>query len=425
MFQALKGTELHPLVRKIWHIMAVILFFLVLLLFLPWQQTVQGSGVLMALQPQQRDYTLVAPIDGYVQNYSVREGSEVKEGDALLEMVDLDEGYEQRLQAQGKTLQVRQENLHKRVATTQATYKELENEFNAALEVYKQKEQQILKRIEALEYKELALQKSYEIEHANYERVAPLYKEGIESKRVFEMLERTSMQAQSDLKKAQNDRAIEQENQRILKEEFAQYKAAYATRKIALDNQMLALQNELEGMGHTLQTAQTNLSRYEKKTIRAKSSGSVVRLLQNDTNRYIAKNTPLLHFAPAFDTRAIQLKVSDFNMPLLQEGLKVRIKFYGWPALQIKGWPAIKFGTFAGIVKQVEVLSHDKGYYYAYIVEDPNEPWPDAKLLRMGTQASAWVRLNTVPIWYEIWRLSNALPPQMVAHDEDIAKVRK
>ena len=424
-FQALNGTVLHPFVRQIWRIMAVMLFVFILFLFLPWQQTVQGSGVLMALKPQQRDYTLVAPMDGYVKAYAVSEGSRVKEGDLLAEMVDLDAGYEERLVVQDKTLITRAQNLSERVETTQATYKELENEYRAALEVYKQKEQQITRRIEALEFKEIAQQKSYEVERINYERIKPLYEEGIESKRTFETLERIYMQAQADLKKAQSDVAIEKENQRILQEEFAQYKASYATRKIALDNQLLALQNELEGVAHMLQTSKTNLSRYSQMLIRAKSSGEVVRLLQNDANRYITKNTPLLHFAPDAEERALRLKVSDFNMPLLKEGQKVRIKFYGWPALQISGWPIIKFGTFGGVVKQVEVLSHETGYYYAYVVEDPKEPWPDSKLLRMGTQASAWVRLNTVPIWYEIWRLANALPPQMLAHDEDIAKGKK
>jgi len=101
-------------------------------------------------------------------------------------------------------------------------------------------------------------------------------------------------------------------------------------------------------------------------------------------------------------------------MPLIKEGLKVRIMFYGWPALQVPGWPSIKYGTFGGIIKKVDPISHEKGLYYAYISEDPDEDsWPSSDVLRPGTQATGWVRLNTVPIWYQMWRLMNALPPEM------------
>ena len=100
-------------------------------------------------------------------------------------------------------------------------------------------------------------------------------------------------------------------------------------------------------------------------------------------------------------------------MPWIKEGLPVRIMFYGWSALQISGWPKIHYGSFGGIIKKVEQVSHEKGFYYAHVVEDPAEPWPNGNELRIGTQSSAWVRLSTVPIWYAIWRSLNALPPQM------------
>ena len=59
-------------------------------------------------------------------------------------------------------------------------------------------------------------------------------------------------------------------------------------------------------------------------------------------------------------------------------------------------------------------MSYEAGFYYAYIVEDPDEPWPDASKLRQGTQATVWVSLETVPMWYQIWRQINAMPPKMV-----------
>ena len=63
--------------------------------------------------------------------------------------------------------------------------------------------------------------------------------------------------------------------------------------------------------------------------------------------------------------------------------------------------------------KKIDSISYDKGFFYAYVVEDPNEPWPKGDLLKVGTQTTAWVRLETVPIWYQLWRTINGLPPRM------------
>ncbi|MDF1879475.1 hypothetical protein JHD46_07475, partial [Sulfurimonas sp. SAG-AH-194-C20] len=58
--------------------------------------------------------------------------------------------------------------------------------------------------------------------------------------------------------------------------------------------------------------------------------------------------------------------------------------------------------------------TYEKGAYYAIITEDANRSkWPSNQHLKIGTQSSIWVRLATVPIWYEIWRLMFALPPNM------------
>ena len=110
----------------------------------------------------------------------------------------------------------------------------------------------------------------------------------------------------------------------------------------------------------------------------------------------------------------MRVRLSDFNMPLIKKGLKVRIIFYGWPALQISGWPKISHGTYGGVIHSIEDISHEKGAYYALITEDKEDIWPDKSMLKLGSQASVWVTLGIVPLWYELWRLMMALPPAMV-----------
>ena len=37
--------------------------------------------------------------------------------------------------------------------------------------------------------------------------------------------------------------------------------------------------------------------------------------------------------------------------------------------------------------------------------------WPGAGYLRQGVKANAWVMLNQVPVWFELWRRFNGFPP--------------
>jgi len=45
-FHSLKKTDLNPLVRKIWLFTSIIIGTIIAMLFLPWQQTVQGEGII-------------------------------------------------------------------------------------------------------------------------------------------------------------------------------------------------------------------------------------------------------------------------------------------------------------------------------------------------------------------------------------------
>jgi len=413
-FTSLDKVKINPLVERIWLFTFLIFLLLIGALFLPWQQTVKGEGTVLAYNPTQRDYSILATIDGFIDEFYVKENQFVKKGTKLFTILDLDKEYLDRLkfiegsskdqyknsQIQAENFKVKQDNL--------AEY------LRVGLRVYSQKENQINKKRESLNFKKVSFEKNLEIEKSNYERTKLLYKDGIESKRNFELRENRYVRANAELEKINIDIEIENNNLEIIKSERQKFLNETNNKIKILDNSALSSENRLKVLGQDVQKHSANISRYASGTVVAQKSGYVVRIFQNDKNRLIKKGEKIIHFSPKVTTKSILLKVSDFNMPLIKEGLPVRIMFYGWPALQISGWPKIEYGTFGGIIKKVEHSSHEKGFYYAQIVEDPNEPWPEGDNLRVGTQSTVWVRLATVPIWYQMWRLMNALPPQMV-----------
>ena len=88
----------------------------------------------------------------------------------------------------------------------------------------------------------------------------------------------------------------------------------------------------------------------------------------------------------------------------------MRLQFDGWPALQFSGWPNTMVGTFGGTVEVIDPVDSKAGKFRVLVTEDPEDkPWPEQ--LRMGSPVYGWALLDTVPLWYEIWRRLNGFPP--------------
>lgn len=413
-FSALEHVQLHPSVKKIWTITSVIVVILGLMFFLPWQQTVKGEGTLVAYDPTQRDYTITASFNGVIEKFHVQENQFVKKGTPLFSMVDFDKDYIHKLKKISKSLTQQLLNTTDEIKNLKQKKSNGDTYLSEGVDVYEQQYKQAQDKIQSLEFKKIAVEKNYEVSTLNLKRIKILFEDGIESKSTYEKAHNIQIQTKSQLEKVDIDLIVDKRSLNIINTEKRKFLSEADNKIKGYDNMILSAQNRLESLDQSVHQNEIEISRYNSGEVIAEKDGYVVRLFENDKNRYIRTGEPILHFAPLVTQRSVLLKVSDFNMPLIKEGLSVRIMFYGWPSLQISGWPKIQYGSFAGIIKKVEQVSHEKGFYYAHVVEDPAEPWPKGQELRIGTQASIWVRLETVPIWYEVWRSMNALPPQML-----------
>lgn len=413
-FKVLKKVPLPNTIKKFKRISITILVVLFLFLFLPWQQTVEGEGIIIAKEPTQRPYAILSTIDGFIKKFYVYEDQFVSKGTLLFEMIDLDDEYLVKLHKI-------QTNIKEQIANTKADIllgkqklENLEKSFEIGLTLYDQKLSQTEDKIKTLTLNRVSLEKNHAIAKLNYERIKKLYEEGIESKRSFEISENKEIETNAKVEKNRVEMEIEHRNIAMNKNEKEKFTNDTKNSLNSLQGAILASQNRLSALEQSAQTQSMSISRYNTSKVYAPTDGHVVRVYENNTNKLIKKGKKVLYFAPDMDEKLILFKVSDFNMPLIQKGLKVRLMFYGWPSLQVAGWPKITFGTFAGIIKKIDPVAHEEGVYYAYISQDPeDEPWPQDYVLRPGTKATGWVRLHTVPIWYQIWRLMNAMPPQL------------
>lgn len=70
------------------------------ILFVPWQQTAQGAGQVISVDPDDRPRQVSSLIDGRVQRFFVTDGQSVKAGDPIVQVVDVDPDFLERLAAE-------------------------------------------------------------------------------------------------------------------------------------------------------------------------------------------------------------------------------------------------------------------------------------------------------------------------------------
>lgn len=166
-----------------------------------------------------------------------------------------------------------------------------------------------------------------------------------------------------------------------------------------------------ESSASELAESETKLSRQENQIIFAPKDGVILKVLAGDSATTIKAGDKLATFAPNLSDPAVEIYISGNDIPLVNEGRKVRLQFEGWPIIQFSGWPSIAIGTFGGVVSSVDSSISENGKFRVIIKKDKNEKWPDERFLRHGAKTQAWILLNNVSLGYEFWRQLNSFPP--------------
>lgn len=407
-------VKLSPLVTKAKSISLLFISILIVMLFLPWQQTTKGEGTLIPYEPSERDYTIQAPISGYVKEYFVDEDRFVKKGSLLFEMIDLDRDYLGKLKAIEGDIEVQLLNAKKSLEILTEKEKNLQDNLQTGVEIHDKKIAQIEDSLQSLLYRKVAEKNNYLTATTNFKRIEELFKEGLESKRSLEVAQNQQIKTESTLESIRLSIEKEKKTLTIYKREKDRFLKKQDNSIKTLQNSMINYNNSIKNFEKEMKNASIQSSRNSSAKVYATKDGYPLRVLKNDKDHYIKQGEGLIHFAPKVTKKVLLLKIRALDMPLVKKGLRVRVQFFGWPSLQVSGWPKITFGTFGGLIDKIDPISHEEGSFYVYVKESPDEPWPDNEVLKIGTRATAWVRLSTVSIWYEIWRLHNALPMKMV-----------
>ena len=383
-----------------------------LLLMTPWQQNIRASGKVTAFAPIERQQNIEAPIGGRLVKWFVKEGSKVKAGDVLVEIVDVDPELLTRLTQQRDVakskLSAKEDEL--RAYTAQSENLIATRDLQIATAHYRLD----VARQRANSAQESILSSHATLQTANLqiERLERLLADGLVSKREHEIAIRDQVIAQRTLNSNQatfkgalaEQHATEAEIGRIRSDAQARINSATAS--------MNKVQSELEDSRTSLLKNEVDVSRQHSQTVKAPRDGSVLRLLSNPQGDLVRQGDPLLTLVPDADIKAVELWVSGNDVTLIMPGRHARLQFEGWPALQFGGWPEVAVGTFGGNVAFVDATDDGKGHFRVLLTPDENsEAWPSERFLRQGVRVDGWILLNRVTMAYELWRQLNAFPP--------------
>lgn len=124
-----------------------VIFFLFMMIFfiaIPWQQTSDGSGKVMAYLPQDRVQNIHATVSGRINKWFVKEGSFVKNGDPILEIIDIDPNYMSRLKVEYAAAKSQYEAAVAVVKTAKFDYDRQKDLFSKGISSRKEMEQAII-----------------------------------------------------------------------------------------------------------------------------------------------------------------------------------------------------------------------------------------------------------------------------------------
>jgi membrane fusion protein, adhesin transport system len=397
------------------------------LIYVPWQQSVTGAGEVFIFNPGDRPQSIEAQIAGRLKKWHFAEGQEVKAGDVIAEIEEIDAKYLDpqqvaRLRGQRDALLASRAAAEARLAALEGQLGDLTNSRGVAIPAAGERYRMALDRVTVAEQNVAQAKQSVVTARQNFERVKHLFDEkGLRSKRDLELAELELVSQQTKLESVEAQRevarreaeALRFDKDRVLNDTSAQLNGvrvsiASVRETIAkVDADLFKLDIEIKNLEE----------RNEQHSVRAPRDGRLVRVLRVGAGEMVKAGMVLAQIAPQTEDHAAEIFLSGYDAPLVQPGDPVRVSFDGWPAIQFVGWPSVAVGTFAGRVKVIDAVGDEQGRVRVVVEPDAeavarhrDEPWPPLSQLRPGTGARAWVMLKEVSLGFELWRQFNAFP---------------
>tara|TARA_R110002126_G_scaffold35527_7_gene109192 strand:+ start:5395 stop:6750 length:1356 start_codon:yes stop_codon:yes gene_type:complete len=432
-FKTVKGLTSRPYYKILNRLITIIAIVAFVILFLPWTQNISGKGAVTTIKPNQRPQSIQSVISGRIEKWYVQEGDYVKTGDTILFISEIKEDYMDPNLVQNTKNQLDAKNqalnsYSSKYGALASQIKSIQSEKGLKLEQAENKLKQARFKVKSDSIDLVAVKTQLKIANTQFNRAVQLNSEGlkaltdVEEKRLKQQeVEAKIITQENKLLTTQNEllnakvelnRIVAEYNEKVAKAESDQFTA-------------LSNQYDTEAQVNKLKNQYANYSiRNGMYYIKAAQNGYINRALQAGIGETIKEGTPIATVMPSEYDIAVETFVNPLDLPLIKKGEKIRIWFDGWPTIVFSGWPDMSYGTFGGKIIAIEKFISDNGKFRVLIAPDPEEaPWP--KQLSIGSGAQTIALLNTVPVWFELWRTLNGFPPDYYEATDKASKSKE
>ncbi len=393
--------------------------FIFILLFMPWTQTINGTGQVTTLKLDQRPQTIQSPIPGRIEKWFVQEGDFVKKGDTILEISEVKSDYfdPNLVQRTGDQIAAKSSSVVSYTGKVKALERQIEalnTESLLKLEQARNKLTQSKLKVKTDSIDLEATRTNFNIAQSQYERTVQLQEEGLKAVKDVEEKRLKLQETQAKLLSQENKLLVSKNEVINAVVDISTVRASYNDKiSKAQSDQFTAQSNQFdtEAQVSKLENAYSNYEiRNQMKYITAPQDGFINKALRGGLGEAFKEGEQLVGIMPSQFDLAVETYIKPIDLPLLHVGEKVRVQFDGWPAIVFSGWPDVSYGTYGAKVMAIENFISDNGKYRVLLAPDDKEnAWPTA--IRVGSGAQTLALLEDVPIWYELWRKINGFPP--------------
>ena len=394
-------------------------FVLVFILFVPWTQNINTSGIVTTQFQEQRPQQINSIIPGKIIKWWVKEGDFVQKGDTIVELADTKDDYlDPRLIERTNDQLIAKKQ---KVDFYDSKITNIKGQIVAIEEGFKLKESAIRNKIQQLERKilidsaELSAAKiDLEVGTNQYNRAGKMLNDGIISLVDYERRTQSFNKAKAGFQEKQQKFLNTKQDVLIARIELNTLKQDINDKLFKLKGDIANSNTEKSTVIAEVAKNENELSNYRirggQKWLLAPQTGQIIKAKKAGINEIVKEGEMIVEIVPNSFKYAVELFVKPMDLALINKGQDVRLQFDGYPAIVFSGWPNSSYGTFAGKISAIETNRNENGQFRVLIIPDMTEKnWPSN--LKIGTGAQGFALLNDVPIWYELWRQLNGFPP--------------
>lgn len=394
-------------------------FVLVFILFVPWTQNINTSGIVTTQFQEQRPQQINSIIPGKIIKWWVKEGDYVQKGDTIVELADTKDDYlDPRLIERTNDQLIAKKQ---KVDFYDNKITNIKGQLVAIEEGFKLKEAAIKNKIQQLERKilidsaELSAAKiDLEVGTNQYNRAGKMLNDGIISLVDYERRTQSFNKAKAGFQEKQQKFLNTKQDVLIARIELNTLKQDVNDKLFKLKGDIANSNSEKSTVIAEVAKNENELSNYRirgtQKWLLAPQTGQIIKAKKAGINEIVKEGEMIVEIVPNSFKYAVELFVKPMDLALINKGQDVRLQFDGYPAIVFSGWPNSSYGTFAGKISAIETNRNENGQFRVLIIPDMKEKnWPSN--LKIGTGAQGFALLNDVPIWYELWRQLNGFPP--------------